>query len=399
MKRIKKAILALILIFSFALPLPVSAAMNGIDVSSWQTGIDTYNIDADFVICKATEGTSYVNPDCDRAYQNAKASGKKVGVYHYASGEDAVLEARFFVSQVKGYVGEAILVLDWEGSAVYKGVSYAKMFLDTVQRLTGVKPLLYTSASIVQSYNWQSVRDANYGLWIAGYPYNTVFYGYQIYDFPYNADEWSDCVAMWQYTSTGRLAGWNGNLDLNVFYGDEAAWDAYAAGSGNAAVQNPVSPSKPSQTKTYTVSSGDCLYLIGERLGVSWASIASANGLVSPYVIYPGQVLMIPGTSGSTYTVQSGDCLYDIGSKLGVSWQSIASANGIYSPYTIYPGQSLSIPGGAGSGGGAGYYTIVSGDTLWDIAIRYGTTVAQLQAWNGIVNAGLIYPGNTIRVR
>ena len=56
MKRIKKAILALILVFSFAIPLPVSAAMNGVGVSSWQTGIEVDEMSMDFVITKATEG-------------------------------------------------------------------------------------------------------------------------------------------------------------------------------------------------------------------------------------------------------------------------------------------------------------------------------------------------------
>ena len=49
-------------------------------------------------------------------------------------------------------------------------------------------------------------------------------------------------------------------------------------------------------------------------------------------------------TSGATYTVQSGDYLSLIGQKCGVSWQSIATANGIVSPYTIFPGQVLIIP-------------------------------------------------------
>jgi hypothetical protein len=51
-----------------------------------------------------------------------------------------------------------------------------------------------------------------------------------------------------------------------------------------------------------------------------------------------------PTPTAVTYTVQPGDCLYTIGQTYGVSWQSIASANGIYFPYVIYPGQTLSIP-------------------------------------------------------
>lgn len=49
-------------------------------------------------------------------------------------------------------------------------------------------------------------------------------------------------------------------------------------------------------------------------------------------------------TTTTTYTVQSGDCLSVIGEKLGVNWKEIASLNGIHSPYTIYKGQKLKIP-------------------------------------------------------
>ena len=90
-------------------------SMNGIDVSGWQAGINLAAVPCDFVIIKSTQGTSYVNKDCDRAYQQAKAAGKLLGVYHYFSGGDPYAEAEFFVKNIKGYVGEAILVLDWEG--------------------------------------------------------------------------------------------------------------------------------------------------------------------------------------------------------------------------------------------------------------------------------------------
>ena len=90
--------------------------MNGIDISSWQEGINLDVVPCDFVICKATQGVGYVNPDCDRAYQQAKKAGKCLGVYHYASGNDAVAEAEFFLKNIQGYIGEAILVLDWESA-------------------------------------------------------------------------------------------------------------------------------------------------------------------------------------------------------------------------------------------------------------------------------------------
>lgn len=206
--------------------------MNGIDISSWQSGIDLSVVPCDFVICKATGGVGYVNPDCDRAYQQAKSLGKKLGVYHFAREDScpgsSIAEADFFVDNIQGYIGEAILVLDWEGSAVDLGVGWAKEWLDRVQERTGVKPLLYTYNNSVNTYDWTPVVNADYGLWNAGYfNYGTPM-GYTP-DAPLigGTGPWPG-AAMYQYTSEGRLSGWNGNLDLNVFYGDANAWDAYA---------------------------------------------------------------------------------------------------------------------------------------------------------------------------
>ena len=407
MKRIKKAILTLILVFSFAIPLPVSAAMNGIDVSSWQTGIEVDEMSMDFVIAKATEGTSYVNPDCDRVYQDAKRAGYSLGVYHFASGGDALAEAKHFVSNISGYIGEAILVLDFEGSAVYQGVGWAKDWMDAVYNMTGVKPLIYMSNSVIHQYDWSSVVDAGYDLWNAGY-----YKGYTpIYGFVSNPPlygglgEFANDTPIYQYTSTGRLSGWSGNLDLNIFYGNRSDWAAYA-GHTSSGDYTPTEEPSHAEDKViyYTVRSGDTLSDIASRYNTTYQAIAEKNGISNPNLIYPGQVLVISGqyasSSGeygsSTYVVRSGDCLSTIGSRLGASWQSIASANGIHSPYTIYPGQVLIISGGSTAPGRS--YTVRSGDTLSGIAARYGTTYTRLAQINGISNPDLIYLGQVLRI-
>ena len=51
--------------------------MQGIDISGWQAGIDLGSVPCDFAIVKATEGTGYVNPDCDRAVQQCIELGKQ----------------------------------------------------------------------------------------------------------------------------------------------------------------------------------------------------------------------------------------------------------------------------------------------------------------------------------
>ncbi len=121
-----------------------------------------------------------------------------------------------------------------EAGAVAKGPAYAKEFLDRVKEKTGIKPMLYSYNNCINAYDWSAVKNADYGLWNAGY-YN----GYTEMGYTPKAPlkgglgAWGSC-AMYQYTSSGKLTGWPGHLDLDVFYGDAAAWDKYAGGSAGA---------------------------------------------------------------------------------------------------------------------------------------------------------------------
>ena len=203
-------------------------ALNGIDISSWQAGIDLSVVPCDFVIIKATQGTGYTNPDYARSYAQAKAAGKCLGVYHYAEGGSPTAEADYFLKQVGSRVGECVLALDWEGEQNgafgVNDFSWCKAWLDRVASKTGVNPLLYTSQSVMGRFN----GIGNYGLWVAQYADMNAT-GYQAT--PWNEGAY-DC-AIRQYSSCGRLNGYGGNLDLNKFYGDKAAWNKYA-GKGNA---------------------------------------------------------------------------------------------------------------------------------------------------------------------
>lgn len=101
---------------------------------------------------------------------------------------------------------------------------------------------------------------------------------------------------------------------------------------------------------TYTVVSGDTVSGLAQRWGTTVAAIVSVNHLADPNRIFVGQVLTIPGGNAPaapaqrTYTVVSGDTLSGIGAKVGVNWPAIATANNIGSPYVIHPGQVLVIP-------------------------------------------------------
>jgi LysM repeat protein len=112
----------------------------------------------------------------------------------------------------------------------------------------------------------------------------------------------------------------------------------------------PTTPDEPGYTN-YVVQPGDTLNSIGQKFGVSWIEIAEANGIVNPNLIYAGQVLKIPTCQPETppsltHTVQPGETLNRISLQYGVHWLAIAQANSILPPYVIYPGQVLIIPSG-----------------------------------------------------
>lgn len=206
--------------------------LNGVDVASHQKGINFATVPADFAIIKATGGTQYINPECDRQYQSAKKSGKLLGVYHYANEAycpgTAEQEAQFFLNNIQGYIGEAVLVLDWE--SINKGdVGWAKRWLDYVYAKTGVKPLFYTYTGVLNSYNFSSIAKADYGLWVANYGTDAAINGYRQPNPP--ASPYWKSTAMYQYSSNSYFSGWGARLDANVFYGDKNAWKAYSKGS------------------------------------------------------------------------------------------------------------------------------------------------------------------------
>ena len=80
-------------------------ALNGIDISNWQAGIDLSAVPCDFAICKATQGTAYTSPDCCRQVELARSVGKLFGVYHYVAGGNAQAEADFFVVVAVDFTG------------------------------------------------------------------------------------------------------------------------------------------------------------------------------------------------------------------------------------------------------------------------------------------------------
>ena len=105
------------------------------------------------------------------------------------------------------------------------------------------------------------------------------------------------------------------------------------------------------------------------------------------------------------HLVQPGENLFRIGLQYGLTVEAVMQANGLYNPNVVYAGQSLCIPGNTPAPApnpqppACGfYYTLKWGDTLNDIAARYGTTTTTLMQTNNIANANYVYAGMIILI-
>lgn len=205
--------------------------MDGIDIARYQKSINLSKVPCDFVIIKATQGISYVSKTFRAQIEDAIKNNKHIGVYHYAGGGGYNNEAEHFLKTVAPYIGRVILVLDWEGdqNPNFKNHAYAVEWLKYVYRKTGIRPFIYMSKSVCRAYKgW----DASFPLWVAQYK-NEALTGYQ--DSPWTDNKgygpWVKPL-IFQYTSHGRLPGYNANLDLDKAY--MADWEMYCKPMGES---------------------------------------------------------------------------------------------------------------------------------------------------------------------
>ena len=155
----------------------------------------------------------------------------------------------------------------------------------------------------------------------------------------------------------------------------------------------------------YTVQWGDTLYSIARRYGTTVQAIAAANGITNPSLIRVGQVLCIPGgtvpppppPTDCWYVVKAGDTLYRIALQYNTTIWYLASINGIPTNcFNIYVGQRLRVPCTVTPPPTGQCYVVQRGDTLYSLAIRWGTTVYAIMVKNGLSNPNYIYVGQVL---
>lgn len=201
--------------------------LNVIDISRYQAGIYLSNTGADGVIVGVTYGTAGANPYASAQLDAVNAAGMLRGAYHIRAGDGPTpqAEADSFLASMAGHMdGKTILILDWE-ECTLSDVAWAKAWLDYVYSRTGIRPIIYMSSSVSLAYDWSSVM-ADYGLWVAQYPYSTVT-GFVGVNWTPPATSWPALVG-WQYAGTGGSVGGYTGIDLSAFYITPAQWLAYA---------------------------------------------------------------------------------------------------------------------------------------------------------------------------
>lgn len=195
---------------------------NFIDISNYQEGLELKNVAyaIDAVCVKATEGLWFVDWTCDKFVQQAQKLGLPFAFYHFATNEDPIAEANYFMANTHNYFGKGIPVLDWEG---VQNVDWVNEFVEHVHEVSGVWPWIYGNP-------WRFTEGVNQNCmrWLASYPdiESPTFMQAKAIKWP----EAPGLVGAWQFCSDGRIEGYKHNLDCSLFAGDAEAWALYASG-------------------------------------------------------------------------------------------------------------------------------------------------------------------------
>ncbi len=329
---------------------------NGIDVSFYQGDIDWPQVQADgiqFAMIRASYGTEGVDPQFSNNMNNIAETSIARGAYHFCyalSVEEAAAEANNFLNTIAPYKFNYPVALDLEYEPILSVgretlTNIALTFCDTVEK-AGYYTMIYANLNWLSNYLDMSILD-RFDIWLAQWGSKPTFSG---------------SFGMWQHSSTGRVSGINGDVDLDISYRDYPAiiaknglnkWDGSIPAPSPTPEPNPSPEPTPGESFDYTVKPGDNLWDIAQRFlgaGTRYNEIVSLNNLDST-TIYPGQILKIPGSESTvnnyrTYTVEPGDNLWDISQRFlgsGTRYNEIVSLNNLDST-TIYPGQVLKIP-------------------------------------------------------
>ena len=183
------------------------------------SGIADYPVS--FVYIKSTEGTTIRNQYFVADYRKARRQGIRTGAYHFWSvRRDGAEQAKYFIRNTLFCSGDLPPVLDIEPSDAQirmmggeeRMFEHIRTWLRIVEHHVGVKPILYVNQRFVNNYlSKQTDLKRDYSVWIARYS-------------EYKPDL---RLTFWQLSSDGRVAGIQGDVDINVFNGYQSQFESF----------------------------------------------------------------------------------------------------------------------------------------------------------------------------
>ena len=339
-----KKIISIILVFIMVLiwTIPVFALnpsdndlYKGIDVSEWQGNIDFRKVKKagiEIVYIRAGQGFSYKDSKFERNYEEAKKNGLKIGVYHYMTArttKEAKDQAKFFISLICEKEIDCKLAMDFEsfGNLSNREINeIALAYIKEVERLSKKEVIVYSN-----TYNAKYVFSkelAKYPLWVAQYGLSE----------PQDNGKWSSWEGF-QYSSSGRVDGINGNVDLDRYTKDILL-------DSNEPINHVDNPKVEKEDRIlYKIKRGDTLSEIALKFDTTVTHLASLNNIRNPNLIYSGDVIIVSHNHNKTkrYKIKRGDTLSEIAQKFNTTISYLAKINKIKNPDLIYAGEYLKV--------------------------------------------------------
>lgn len=315
----------------------------GVDWSKYQGYSGKYGYSRDsFVISQigGTYGGTLVNQATyNSQVASAKANGKKVHTYIWygvgGSTYNGQKGLNYFLPKVKTPKG-SIVALDYEDGASSNKQNNTNAILAGMRQIkaAGYTPMLYSYKPYLNShvYTSQVTKAFPNSLWVAAYA------NYQVTSTPnYNYFPSMNGIAIWQFTSTYRAGGLDGNVDLLGITN---------SGYGKTSVKTNSKPTITLAANTNLRTGAGTSYKVLRVLkkGSSWKYFATkqANGYTW-YNLGGSQWVAKVTTSHTYYTVKSGDSFWSIANKYGLSMYTLASQNGLSINSMIHPDTKLLI--------------------------------------------------------
>ena len=319
----------------------------GIDISSHQGIIDFSKVKSqvDFVMIRSGYGFYHE----DLMFKNNADACQKYGIpygfYHYSYAtnvEDAKKEVEGMLQSIKNYQPSYPIVIDMEDSDGYKKehgnpsnemyVEICSLFCKELEK-AGYYAMIYANLDWLQN-RIHSTKLDGFDKWLAQWS---------------SAPTYQQPFGIWQYSSSGKIDGITGNVDMDIAYKD---YPIIIRKKGLNHLEKKDSIEKPNVDSyiTYTIEKGDTLWNISEKFyGTSdrYGEISNYNNITDPNKIYQGEILKIPKVSSSvTYIVKKGDTLSAIAAKHHINTFELYNQNKAVigtNPNIIRPGQILKI--------------------------------------------------------